>query len=150
MELIPFVPYHVARIELQQTQEKDAAYCTPERAAALVNDMAWSVIQGDEIWASGGILPVWEGRAIAWALLSHRIGPSRFRRIHTLVKRGLEEAHRRGYWRIETTVDPEFDNAARWVAALGFRYEGRMRKFGPDGRDHLLVARVREPARSIQ
>lgn len=143
MDLIPFAAEHVERIELQPGQRGDAAFCTRERAAALVNDLARSAVEGDAILACAGILPVWEGRAIAWALLSWRLDPHRFRRIHGWVRRGLEEADRR-WRRIETTVDAEFDNAARWAAALGFRCEGRMRMFGPDGRDHLLVARIRE------
>lgn len=143
MKLVPFAAEHLAQLDLQASQEYDTAFCTPDYGAALVNDMAWSVVDGGVILACAGILPVWEGRAIAWALLSRRITPRRFGRFHLWVKRALDDAHARGIWRIETTVDPDFHNAVRWAAALGFRYEGHMRMYGPDRRDHLLVARIR-------
>lgn len=142
MRLIPFAADHLDQLEVQPGQAVDAALFTPEIGAALVNDMARTLVAGGRVLACAGILPMWPGRAVAWALLSSQIGARGFPRYHRWVRRALDDAHARGLWRIETTVDPEFDNAVRWAAALGFRYEGRMRGYAPDGRDHLLVARV--------
>ena len=144
MRLVPFAAHHLDSIDLQAAQESDGAFCTSSNGAPLVNDMAWTALDGDTVVVCAGIVEAWQGRGIAWALLSRHLSPISFRRIHRWVKRALDDAHVRGLWRIETTIDPDFDNAVRWAAALGFRYEGHMRMYGPDKRDHLLVARIRE------
>lgn len=110
--------------------------------------MAWTGLsntgsEGDEILGCAGVLPEWEGRAIAWALLSDSISPRRFRAVHAAARKGLDEAHGKGYRRIETTIDPSFPAAIRWAAALGFDFEGLMKAYTPDGRDMYLVARVK-------
>lgn len=147
MRLIPFAADHLDQLEAQPGQAVDAALFTPEIGAALVNDMARTLVADGRVLACAGIQPMWPGRAVAWAILSSQIGARGFLRYHRWVARALDDAHARGLWRIETTVDPEFDNAVRWAAALGFLYEGRMRGYAPDGRDHLLVARVSMHAR---
>src|SRR5690606_19986480 len=48
-----------------------------------------------------------------------------------------------GVRRIQATVDAECHRAIRWIERLGFEFEGRLRSYGPDGRDHLIYGRVK-------
>ena len=89
-----------------------------------------------------GILPQWPGRAIAWALLTRELTARHFLRVHHKVLNVLLGAHGRGARRIETTVDAGFDAGHRWARALGFSPEGLMRSYSPEGRDHVLYARI--------
>ena len=101
--------------------------------------LAWTVEEDDEILAIAGLAVQWENRAMAWALVSEGAG-KRFVRIHAAVKRFLDAAP---YRRIEATVDVGFTEGMRWMNLLGFRYEGCMAAYRPDGADMLLYARIK-------
>jgi hypothetical protein len=47
--------------------------------------------------------------------------------------------------RIECTVDVGFGAGLRWARLLGFVEEARMSRFGLDGADHFLFARIARP-----
>ena len=104
---------------------------------------AFTARRGDTIVACWGLVDIWPGRADCWALLAADIGPAGFGALHRQVAVGLDEAGRQGYRRLETTVDPDFPPARRWVRLLGFAFEGRLRRYTPDGRDMLIYARIR-------
>ena len=44
--------------------------------------------------------------------------------------------------RIETGVRESFKAGHRWAKMLGFQAEGLMRRFGPDGSDYQMYARI--------
>lgn len=99
---------------------------------------AYSLVDGDEVFASAGLIPQWEHRAVAWALISAEAG-KHFFLIHKAVRRALTFHN---YRRVETSVACNFEQGHRWAQLLGFEREGRMRAFTPDGQDCDLYARV--------
>lgn len=140
MEIVPFKPEHLARIRLQGAQEYLASYIDPSSISALQAGTAFSAIDGDVVLGSSGIIPIWQGRAIAWAWLSQDCGRY-FVRIHRAVKRFLDLSDIR---RIEATVDCDFAAGHEWIQMLGFELEAvRMRSYRPDGNDMALYARVK-------
>lgn len=92
-----------------------------------------------EVMAIIGVMPMWPGRAIAWAYISENAG-KHFPVIHRHVKKFLDNC---GIRRIEATVDVGFPEGCRWMKMLGFEIEGHMKAYRPDGADVLLYARVR-------
>lgn len=146
LAFVPFRPHHLATLRLQAAQTylqplmTDAQY-----AAALTGPHAWSGVLAGRIIGCAGIVPQWPGRAVAWALLTRELSAAHFLRAHHKVAAVLHAAHRDGHRRIETTVDAGFDAGHRWVRALGFAPEGLMRAYSPEGRDHVLYARVAPP-----
>lgn len=100
---------------------------------------AWTAEVDGEVIAIAGLLPQWENRALAWALLAQSAG-THFAPIHKSIKRFLQASPFR---RIEATVDVGFRPGCRWIEMLGFEIEGYMRAYRPDGGDMLLYARVR-------
>lgn len=129
------------RIDLQDSQAYMGVVAdlsvdmTPWADAGL----AWTGEHEGVIVGCAGLLPQWEGRAIAWAMISRHAGPH-FPVIHKAVMRILIHAP---YRRIETTVDIGFPQGVRWMKMLGFELEGYMKAYRPDGEDMLLFARVR-------
>lgn len=88
-----------------------------------------------------GLCPLWAGNVRAWAVIAGDIGGVGMVALTRAVRRGLDVCQAR---RIEVEVDSEFKQAHRWVEMLGgFEWEGRMRKYTPDGRDCDRYARVR-------
>ena len=97
-------------------------------------------LDGGEIHAVAGIVPLWEGVGEAWAIPTKHIGRRKIvigrhfkntfhmvandlkmRRVQAAVKVGYKEAH----------------NLARFV---GMTEEGLMKKYGPDGADYMRYA----------
>jgi RimJ/RimL family protein N-acetyltransferase len=87
-----------------------------------------------------GLGRLWEGRAEAWALIARDIGPKGMHEAHYAVRRHLESSTLR---RIEAACDAAFLQAHRWLYLLGFKYEGPLKSYTPDGRDCIRFARVR-------
>lgn len=100
--------------------------------------MAWTAECNDRVIGIAGLLPQWDNRALAWALIAESAG-FHFASIHKSVHRFLAAS---GVRRIEATVDVDFKQGRRWVEMLGFDIEGYMRAYRPDGADMLLYARV--------
>lgn len=140
---VPFAPDHLDHLTLQAAQrcfERELAN-QEYRRALVVPDFSWTGIIGGRVVGCAGLVPQWPGRAIAWALLGEIPRPA-WPAVHKKVLAVLAAAERRGFFRIETHVDPQFPQAMRWVAMLGFRPEGLNRAYTPDRRDLLMTARI--------
>jgi RimJ/RimL family protein N-acetyltransferase len=48
----------------------------------------------------------------------------------------------RSFRRIEASTEADFKQGCRWLEMLDFQSEGLMRKYGPDGADHIRYARI--------
>ena len=140
MKIVPFEPQHLDTLLLQPSQAiMQPTLSQPEYAQSLHKaGPAYSLVDGDEVFASMGLIPQWEGRAIAWGLISAESGPH-FILIHKAVHRTMQM---HPFRRIETSVSCEFAQGHRWARMLGFKREGRMQAYTPDGRDCDLYARI--------
>lgn len=140
MEVVAYEPEHLERLRLQPAQAYLSGRIGSEYARAMVVDgQSFSALSGDRVIACAGLIPLWAGRAHAWALLAEDAGRDLLA-VHRAVGRFLSLSTVR---RIETSVYHEFAAAHRWARLLGFRWEGLMRGYAPDGRDCDLYARVR-------
>lgn len=141
MRIFAFHPNHASQIKLQSAQAyvKDDLL-QPGIAESLANaGQSFTAIEGDQVIAIAGIAMQWEGRAIAWALVSEDAG-KHFLTIHRAVKGFLDQCDIR---RIEAFVDSDFEHGMKWMKMLGFENEGLMRKFSIIGNDCYLFARVK-------
>lgn len=78
-----------------------------------------------------------------WAVVSEdvKLTPIAF---HRTVQRLLESfTQTHGLARVQITVRADFLAAKKWALALGFKYEGKLKKYGPDGSDYFIYARVK-------
>jgi hypothetical protein len=48
----------------------------------------------------------------------------------------------RGFWRLQATVESNFNRGIRYLMLLGFTIDGLLKRFGPDGNDHLMMSRL--------
>jgi hypothetical protein len=137
----PFQPEHLERLLLQPAQEYARPYLSdPAYAKALVlPGHSFTALDGDRVLACAGIIPLWEGRAEAWALMGRDLR-AHFLAIHHATRRFLNAC---GMRRVEAAVDAQFGCAKGWIEALGFEEEGVLRAYTPDGRDCIRYARVR-------
>lgn len=102
--------------------------------------LAWTGVYNGEIMIVSGVQPIWENRALAWALVSKNAVKC-FKSVHKAVYRFLIHAPFR---RIEANVDVGFMAGHKWMTMLGFEVEGYMKAYRPDGADMILYSRVRQ------
>lgn len=141
MIIEPYKPEHLDALLLQPAQEFMRPYFSdPQyRRALAVPGKAFAASHDGVVLGCAGVMPIWEGRAEAWALLGADL-KNHFLAIHHATKRFLQACDVR---RVEATVDAEFCPAREWIVHLGFRYEGPLRAYTPDGRDCLRFVRIR-------
>lgn len=145
IQFVTYSPSDLARIELQPVQEKwRDRFVLPGYAQSLdVRGMAWTAIDGDKILGCAGFAPQWEGRVIAWAVFGRGIPKIAWARILRKIRKEMHDclaAH--GRHRLEITVPYGFGAGCRLAHLLGFKVEGLMKEYGPDGGDHFLYAQV--------
>lgn len=49
-----------------------------------------------------------------------------------------------GLHRVQCTIKADFYGADHWIEILGYEKEAVLKKYGPDGEDHFLFAKVSE------
>jgi hypothetical protein len=143
MREVPFEPVHLERMTLQREQAGAVATIL-EAGAAKLGEMGFAtslLTKDDTPIFCGGWIGVYPGRCISWSVISAEIGQSRLISAFRLAKRRLAECE---FGRIETTVSVGHLAAHRWCQMLGYKPEGRMRKYDPDGSDAVMYALIRE------
>lgn len=141
MKIEAFQPRHLERLILQPQQQRARQYLDhPEYGKTLANGLAYSAIDDDgTVLCCAGLLPMWNGRAEAWALMGADLR-RHFLAIHHAAGRFLDVADFR---RIEAVVDAEFCTGQKWLERLGFKSEGVREAYTPDGRDCIEYVKVR-------
>lgn len=136
----PFMARHIDQIELQPAQAGLRAFLEQGHALHLAEgSLAFTGFQDGKAIGCAGLIEIWPGRDCAWSLLSD-CGPRAFLNVHRTIMRFLGERRTR---RTEMSVDADHAAGQRWAELLGFRKEGLMRSYSPDGRDAYLYARIR-------
>ena len=141
IETVEYKASHIDDMKLQKDQQYLASWLSPEQAKALEEGWAYTAIEDGVPLAIAGVIPMWQGRGMAWAYISSDAVNTKFIAVHKAVKRFLDGCYLN---RIEMTVDCDFIQGHRWAKMLGFELEAeRMRGYRPDGGDCALYARVR-------
>jgi len=141
MIVTPYKPAHLESLLLQPDQAHMVSLLANPayRQSLAIEGKSFTAMEGTRVLGCGGLIPLWEGRAEAWSLLSSNLRRE-FVGIHRAALRYLDSC---GFRRIEATVDAQFERAVVWIEMLGFTYEGPLAKYTPDGRDCLRFARIR-------
>lgn len=141
MIIVPFKAEHLHTLNLQSAQAlfgpllTDAEYGKSLEAAG---NAFTGIVDGETIICSG-VVEQWQNRAIAWALISENSG-KHFVAIHKAVSRFLKVCD---YKRVEAYVDDRFEQGYRWMDMLGFKHEGLMTAFSPNGSNMHLYSKVK-------
>ena len=104
---------------------------------------AWSGWYGDVLVGAGGIRIYWEGVADGWLIISKNTPDESKVKLVLLFRAKLNELmEQHGLWRVQAFIRSDFDKGISLIKALGFEYEGTMRKYAPDGTDMMIYAKV--------
>jgi hypothetical protein len=144
MELVDFKAWHYRKIKPQAAQMGLIDAITDDYLEALADPetaTSYTLIEGEKPLVCFGMIPLWENRAYAWAMLDES-AKHYLTKITKVVGRALDY-HSKEVKRIEAAVDCEFKEGHRWLKMLGFTLEcDRMKAYRPDGKDAALYAKV--------
>ena len=140
MIIVPLTVEHVLSIEPQQAQDDVSVDERVATAKALMHvGQSYALLDADGVMCIAGIAHQWEGRGMAWALVSRHAG-RKMRLLTRIISRYLDAVN---YRRIEMYVDAQFATGCRWATMLGFKDEGRLASFMPNGNDAFMYGRVK-------
>lgn len=96
-----------------------------------------------EIVASCGVAILWAGTGEAWFLGCRDI--RKYIRLPRVCREGLAVVrHRHGLKRIQAPINPHRAEALRFARYMGFKFEGRLSKYGPKSADKDMYAWTEE------
>jgi len=136
-----FKVWHAMSMDVHESQQDwFKKNFNPEEAAALEQESSFTVMADGRAVACGGVLPIWNDRAMVWAIMAQDAG--KYMGAITRAAKSILEAA--PYNRIEADTLCEFKEGHRWLRMLGFTLEAeRLRAYRGDGVDCALYARVR-------
>jgi hypothetical protein len=142
MKIEPFKPGHFAELTSRPSEAcMRAVMNDPEHLNTVARFDSWTMRIGGRVVACAGLLPLWDGRYEAWAVVASDIGCFGMLRLHRAAVRYLDLRTER---RIEATVMRGFEQGQKWVRLLGFECEtpNGMRGYLPGGETADLFSRV--------
>lgn len=134
MTVIEYRPEHLQNIRAKKVHEGEV----PE----TVLTQAVTVMHGEKPVAIFGAFLFVPGVLHLWGLISDDVKekPLAF---HGLVRDLLHYYEKKnGARRLQMDVKADFIEGQKWARALGFQYEGTMKRYGANGEDFHLYARV--------
>jgi len=143
MRVVDFEGWHALEAQdyLQSRQSPEAKWLSNGVCQAMEqHGIGQTAFADDHVLGFAGIIPIWPGRAMAYAYITEYARNNKFIFVHRSVQRFLDDCYIK---RIEMAVQCDFEQGNRWARMLGFKLEAeRMEHYQPDGEDCALYARV--------
>lgn len=135
IQVVPFKPEHLEKIDLKENYSQGDCPKT-------VANTAFTLMAGDEVIAVIGGFPFVPGVIHFWAFISKQVRkyPVEFHKTCLDILDWYEKSENPR--RIQWEVRADYVMGRKWAESLGLTCEGLMRKWGPDGADHYLYARI--------
>lgn len=125
------------------TYIKDRVYFAATAQYAEYMKTGFTALANDGVVCSAGATKVFGGTYEVWAYTSTLIEKYR-RPVHEAAKKLLESTFSiPSVRRMQASVNSEHPAAVRWIEHLGFEFEGTLKRYGVNGEDFLMYARVK-------
>ncbi len=142
MIIQPFTPEHLDHLDIRSFEAKELEFAEDIRRSIVVLPDCFTGIEAGQVVAIAGIYVIWPGVADAFVISTPLVEkyPKAF---HRAILRGLLHlCQKRHIRRLQTAVHVDHKVSRKWIKRLGFRPEGLMRAYGPDGSDYIRYARI--------
>ncbi len=133
IDIIPYEPIHLTQIKLKDIFSGECVHTIKDEAVTLL-------YRGEPI-AIFGWPVIHPGVACIWGLVSELVRecPIAFHKACLNILSNLFKELK--LHRLHMTVKDGYSEGMDWAEAIGFQYEGTMKKYGPDGSDYCIFAR---------
>lgn len=143
--IVPFENKHAEQI-LEQGLNSEFLELKPEhrKYAYFLKEvgMSFTGLVNNKPIAAGGVFYLWDGVAEGWVLATKEIYKYPIFCAKHIKQRTEIILKANKIKRIQTSVKADCDVALRFAKWLGFKQEGLMESYGPDGSDFVRFARV--------
>ena len=143
--IVPFENKHAEQI-LEQGLNSEFLELKPEhrKYAYFLKEvgMSFTGLVNNKPIAAGGVFYLWDGVAEGWVLATKDIYKYPVFCAKHIKQRTEIILKANKIKRIQTSVKADCDVALRFAKWLGFKKEGLMESYGPDGSDFVRFARV--------
>lgn len=104
--------------------------------------LGWSWIGDGRVLAMFGLAKFWDGVAEAWLMVDQKSIQNRALQLTKGSRRFFDNIGPAiGLRRCQLMVSVAHEEAVSWAGLLGFELEATLRRYGPDGADHLVFVR---------
>lgn len=132
IEIVNYVPDHLKRIKVKALHKGEVPTKIADNSITFMNGETVLAIVGG-FWFAPGVFHL-------WGLVSCDVQKSFARAARHAMTNFIKAYKPR---RIQIDIQShEYKDLCPWAEFLGFQKEGLMRKFGRDGSDHYLYARI--------
>lgn len=98
--------------------------------------------ENEEVIAIVGLTLLWPRVADIWAVISDDVKKSPIS-FHKRIKHALSfYSEKLDIKRYQVFVQSEYSDGCKWMKVLGFKVEGLLEKFGPEGKDYYIMGRI--------
>ena len=143
--IVPFENKHAEQI-LEQGLNSEFLELKPEhkKYAFFLKEigMSFTGLVNNKPIAAGGVFHLWDGVAEGWVLATKDIYKYPIFCAKHIKQRTEIILKANKIKRIQTSVKADCDVALRFAKWLGFKKEGLMESYGPDGSDFVRFARI--------
>ena len=144
------VEYHPSLVKMMDIREHDQVFFKrienyPDvlKAYAVMGPAYIAVHHGQPL-AVFGCIPLWSGVGEAWLITDKNLSTIA-RPFHRVTKKMFDIfMSELQLVRLQVTVHSLNFQAIKWIKTLYFREEGRLQKYGPDGEDFFMYARIKD------
>lgn len=145
LEVVRFAPEHAEAMALRAP---DAAWVdnlgapVAAQARLLACGPSVSLLRGGEVVACGGCMILWRDVAEAWMRTSPLV------EVYPLALVRVVRRFLAGVWedlrlrRMQCVVRADYARALKFASLAGMRREALLHRYGPDGADYIMCARV--------
>ena len=145
--LIPFMPEHLLRADLKGDELK-YLQVMPEWYEYVIDtadtDLSWSLCRLGRVACMFGVRPLWPGVGEVWMIPTKHVDRSAI----ALVKGGRHIFNHiqteYDVRRLQIAVRSANSTAYKFAEKLYFKTEGLLERFGPEGEDYYMMARVKK------
>jgi len=145
VKIIPFENKHAEYI-LSQNLNSKFLELRPEhkKYAYFLKQfgMSFTGIVNNTPIAAGGVFPLWDGVAEGWVLGTDQMHKYPITIARVIKHRTEIMCKNNLFKRLQTSVKADCEIAIRFAKWLGFKPEGLMKHYGPDGSDYYRFARI--------
>jgi len=139
-----FHPSDAFAIELRPEDSKRAIIRDSREWKDIVDkSVAYTLMCDDEILCCGGVCFYRKQFGEAWILCSRKAEEHPVATVRA-TKRVIDDIMKtHDMYRIQATVQCDWVEAQKFIKLLGFKWEGTLRRYGPDRSDYFMYSRIK-------
>lgn len=132
---------HEHLVSLREDDRAVIGSLTKDYLRSYLQGPGWTLFHGDDRICSMGVITPWPGMGELWmAFYTDDLAPH----ARALLKYGRRALTVfASYRRLQATVRADRPKWIRFAQQFGFQYEGTLDKFGPEGADYFMMARIK-------